>query len=220
MTNDVAELHDYDALRRLTDATLFVVHPAQRVAVLGSSQSREVLNEERAASTPVRRRRGGGGLVLLDPDDVWIDWWIPATDDRWRSDVRASSIEVGDWWRQALSVRTNDTVTVHRGALEGDQVHRVTCFAGRGPGEVFVEDRKAVGLTQWRVREGIFVSTVLPAHASSDVVSLLAEVPLGLTEALHHHTLQSLALHDLEGLEADLSSRGGNWSVRHLLLNF
>jgi hypothetical protein len=35
----------------------------------------------------------------------------------------------------------------------------LVCFAGRGPGEVFVGDRKLVGLSQWRSREGALFSS-------------------------------------------------------------
>ena len=56
------------------------------------------------------------------------------------------------------------------------------CFAGRGPGEVFVDERKAVGVTQWRVREGVFVSTVLHAGPTTDVLRYPREVPDGLDE--------------------------------------
>ncbi len=35
------------------------------------------------------------------------------------------------------------------------------CFAGRGPGEVFAGDRKLVGLSQWRGREGALFSSCL-----------------------------------------------------------
>ena len=35
----------------------------------------------------------------------------------------------------------------------------VVCFAGRGPGEVFVGRRKVVGLSQWRARQGALFSS-------------------------------------------------------------
>ena len=79
---------------------------------------------------------------------------------------------VGQWWADVLSDVVDGDVTVHDGPLEGDPAYRLVCFAGRGPGEVFVDDKKAVGVTQWRVREGIFVSTVMHAHASDDVLAL------------------------------------------------
>jgi len=34
-----------------------------------------------------------------------------------------------------------------------------------------------VGVTQWRVRDGVFLSTVMPAYSSQDVLGYLNEVP-------------------------------------------
>jgi lipoate---protein ligase len=215
---DVVELYDYDVLRRIGDATMFVVRVSEPTLVLGSSQSTAMLHLGRLGAIPLRRRRGGGGMVLLQPDDLWIDWWIPVDDPRWRFDVRESSVAVGRWWRDELASRLSAVVELHEGPLEGDAEHRVVCFAGRGPGEVFVDGRKAVGLTQWRVREGMFVSTVLPAHDSRSVLDLLREVPAGLESALAHQTLTSLAL-DADELEVGLRDRSGPWIVRPLFLS-
>jgi hypothetical protein len=107
---------------------------------------------------------------------------------------------------------------VHEGALEGEVEFRLVCFAGRGPGEVFVDERKTVGLTQWRVREGVFVSTVLHAGPTTDVLEYLREVPSGLDQALDHQTLGSLTLGDREDFLAEVLRAGGHWDRRHFLL--
>jgi lipoate-protein ligase A len=190
----VNELYDYSALRSLNEPTAFVPELTQSVVVLGGSQSSDVLKPARSSELALRRRRGGGGLVLLQPGDVWVDWWIPADDERWSKDVHVSSIRCGAIWRDVLAPLVQEEVTVHEGPLEGDVAHRVVCFAGKGPGEVFVGGRKAVGVTQWRVREGIFLSTVLHAHDSHDVLALLRTVPPGLAEALDHQVLSSLGV--------------------------
>jgi len=213
----VEELYDYDVLRAMTAATMMIVRTPEPVFVLGGSQSLDVLDEQRRARVALRRRRGGGGVVLLQPDDVWVDWWIPADDARWASDVHVTSERVGQWWFDVLVERVDGDVEVHHGALAGDPAWRVACFAGRGPGEVFVEGRKAVGVTQWRVREGVFVSTVLPGHSSAPLVELMAEVPEGLTGALEHHTLTSLGL-DGDDVTSALVARSEPVDVRQLFL--
>ncbi len=210
----VEDLYDYDELRQLDVPTVIVARVTSATLVLGGNQSSDIVDAARAPAMVVRRRRGGGGLVLLRPDDLWIDWWIPLGDPRWSHDVRVSSIQVGSWWAKALRERTSDEVYVHDGALEGDAAFRVVCFAGRGPGEVFVNNRKAVGLTQWRVREGVFVSTVLHAGPTTDVLEFLRDVPAGLEDALDHHTVTSLSLGDRDSLVEQLATSSGHFHVR------
>ena len=189
----VPELYDYDDLRRRTVAAVTVVHPRASALVLGSSQNADLVDSERCEMAR-RRRRGGGGVVLVSPGDLWVDWWIPSDDPRWRSDARQSSQLVGEWWASALAPFVDEPLEVHRGGLEGNASHRVVCFAGRGPGEVFAGGRKVVGVTQWRVREGVFLSSMVPARDARDVVDCLRDAPAGLAATLDHHTVGSLAL--------------------------
>jgi hypothetical protein len=107
---------------------------------------------------------------------------------------------------------------MHEGSLEGDVDHRAVCFAGKGPGEVFVDGRKAVGVTQWRVREGVFLSTVIHAKPSNDVVRFLRHVPDGLVERLDHHVLSTLGIRDPDEFAQLLSVQSGPWLVRNLFL--
>jgi lipoate-protein ligase A len=197
---------------------MFLAHVDRPTLVLGGSQSLDVIDATKLGATPLRRRRGGGGLVLLKPNDLWIDWWIPHHDDRWSFDVHVSSIRAGTWWATVLRQATRLPVTVHEGGLQGERAYRVVCFAGRGPGEVFIDDRKAVGLTQWRVREGVFLSTVLHAEPTSDVIDFLASVPEGLDDALDHQALSSLEHADPFEIVSRLRQGSGRWDFRSLHL--
>ncbi len=211
---DAADLYDYAELREVPESTMYVVGVARPTLVLGGRQSLDVINVGRLGSTDLRRRRGGGGLVLLQPGDLWLDWWIPTGDPRWSPDVRVSALLVGGWWRDVLEQRVPGVVSVHRGALEGVLEHRVVCFAGRGPGEVFVDGRKAVGLTQWRVREGIFVSTVIHSKPSSDILRYLTSTPDGLGASLDHHLVTTLDLVNVDQVVADVREASGFATVR------
>lgn len=217
MRGDVEELYDYETLRRLPSATAMIVHTSAPTVVLGSSQTLDVLREERRRGVAVRRRRGGGGAVLVQPGDLWVDWWLPAHDARWSPDVHATSALAGEWWRAVLAQRVDREVLVHEGSLRGDPAWRVACFAGRGPGEVFVDDRKVVGITQWRVREGAFLSSVVHANSSGPLLDVLVDVPLGLASALAHHTLATLDL-DADDVASALIARAHPVAVRQLFL--
>jgi lipoate-protein ligase A len=214
VSRQVPELYDYDKLRAETAPLMFVVRAPRPTLVLGSSQREDILKAERLGDMPLRRRRGGGGLVLLQPDDLWVDWWIPADDARWSPDVHVSALQAGAWWRSALSGRIEGDITVHDGPLEGDPAYRLVCFAGSGPGEVFVDAKKAVGITQWRVREGMFLSSVLPTHSSTTILELLKSVPEGLSDALEHHVLSSLGEVSSSELLEVLRVASGPWTVR------
>ncbi|HEY7931041.1 MAG TPA: hypothetical protein VIC81_02105 [Acidimicrobiales bacterium] len=218
MIDEIEEIYDYDVLRHVEDATMFVVHPSAPLLVLGGNQSANVLSDA-GRRWPIRRRRGGGGVVSLAPDDLWIDFWIPRDDPRWRSDVRAASIVVGEWWSSVLNEVLDLTSNVHREGVAGDPALSVACFAGSGPGEVFVDGRKAVGVTQWHVREGNFLSTVLRATDSRELVDLVRDPPATLASALTHHGLASLSVDDAEALVTTLRDRSGPWRFRRLGLS-
>ena len=102
MKSRYEDLYDYDILRNFEEATAFIVRIDEPFVVLGGSQPDDVLRPDIDDFHPVRRRRGGGGVVLLQPDDLWIDWWIPATDPRVSDDVRRNALLPGEWWYRAM----------------------------------------------------------------------------------------------------------------------
>lgn len=144
--------------------------------VLGSTQSPNVISDVAAAAAgvAVERRRGGGGAVLLKPGDhLWLDAWIPRTDPLWLMDVAVAAEWVGAWWSAALRSSGVDDVHVHVGKSEPGEFGDLVCFAGRGPGEVFAGQRKLVGLSQWRAREGALFSSCVYRRWEPDALAAL-----------------------------------------------
>jgi lipoate-protein ligase A len=144
--------------------------------VLGSTQPPTVVSAAAAAAAGValERRRGGGGAVLLQPGDhLWIDAWIPRADPLWVMDVAVAAEWAGSWWSGALGEVGIDGLRVHAGKSEPGALGDLVCFAGRGPGEVLAGERKLVGLSQWRGREGALFSSCLYTHWDPDPLAAL-----------------------------------------------
>ena len=139
-----------------------VSHPT---LVLGSTQRSDLVSPDamRERSVELVRRRGGGGAVYLEPGShLWVDAWIPRDDVLWAQDVSMAAEWVGQWWSEALAgvgVGVAGSLSVHTGRSAPGALGDLICFAGRGPGEVFVDGRKVVGLSQWRSREGALFSS-------------------------------------------------------------
>ena len=159
-----------------------VAHPT---LVLGSTQPPDLVSPAalRDRSVELVRRRGGGGAVYLEPGShLWIDAWIPRDDVLWAHDVSVAAEWVGQWWVEALvgvgvglgvgvGVGGQGGLSVHTGRSVPGALGDLVCFAGRGPGEVFVDDRKIVGVSQWRSREGALFSSC--AYVEWDAEPLL-----------------------------------------------
>lgn len=87
---------------------------------------------------------------------VWVDVWLPAKVSPVTADVRASMWAVGTSWLAALSgaePALTGRLTVHEGPVSTGPWEDLICFAGIGPGEVLLDGRKLVGLSQRRTRE-------------------------------------------------------------------
>jgi len=155
--------------------------------VLGSSQPAV---EERGI--PLVRRRSGGGAVLVGPGEVvWVDVLLPAGDPLWEDDVARAFHWLGRAWTGALDALGVDA-SWHRGAMECTQWCRHVCFAGIGAGEVTVEGKKVVGLSQRRTRAGALFQCAallrwdperivelldLPADAATELADLAVALP-------------------------------------------
>ena len=165
--------------RRRTAVVREVAHPT---LVLGSTQPTDLVSADamRERTVELVRRRGGGGAVYLEPGNhLWVDAWIPRDDVLWVHDVSVAAEWVGQWWTDALvgvGFGVAGGLTVHSGRSVPGALGDLVCFAGRGPGEVFVDRRKVVGLSQWRSREGALFSSC--AYLQWDAEPLLGLLSL------------------------------------------
>ncbi len=146
--------------------------------VLGSTQPDAVVDRDRAeaASATVVRRRSGGGAVWVAPGRcLWVDVFLPRGDPLWDDDVGRAAHWLGDAWVRA--VRDHGAIArVHRGALVGGDLADIVCFAGIAPGEVLVDGRKLVGVSQRRTRDGARFQCVV--HDTWDPGPLVAVLAL------------------------------------------
>jgi len=172
----VRELHDFDPLAAVGDAAeVWWLQPEDLAVALGSRQGPEILDTDECArlGIGVVKRRSGGGAVLLIPDQVvWVDIVVPAGGAP--DDVRASMVWAGEAWRRALApFAAGGELTVHTGSMVATPWSDLVCFAGLGPGEVSLDGRKLVGLSQRRTRNGMRVQgTLYTAPPAIDLASL------------------------------------------------
>ena len=132
------------------------MRPAAGALVLGSGQRPGVVDAAaaRRRGLTVLRRRSGGGVVLVSPGDLlWVDIVVPRGDPLWHPDVGRAFGWLGRLWRSALA-GCGISAEVHEGRYEPGPWGSLVCFAGHGPGEVFVAGRKVLGVSQRRSRSG------------------------------------------------------------------
>jgi lipoate-protein ligase A len=173
----VRELHELDALAGVGDAVeLWWLQPDDAALVLGSRQTPELVDIEDCARLGldiVRRRSGGGGVLIIPDQVVWVD--IVAPPGAAPDDVRGSMIWAGELWRRALAgAGERGGLSVHAGSMTHTAWSDLVCFAGVGPGEVSLDGRKLVGLSQRRTRNGIRIQGTLYTSAPRiDITSVL-----------------------------------------------
>lgn len=176
---DAATLHAFEPPPS-GQPTLVVADLQRRALVLGSTQTIEVVDHDRAHAHEfdVVRRRSGGSTVLLVPGGhVWVDVWIPASDGLWADDVAAAAVPVGEAWALSLARFGWTGLTVHSAGAEAAPWSDLVCFAGRGPGEVITaEGRKLLGLSQRRTRDWMRMQCLV--HRQWNAVEALAGLSL------------------------------------------
>jgi len=173
-TGSAAALHQRASEPRRSVTWCEVERPA---VVLGSTQPEGAVDAARAAAAGVEvaRRRSGGGAVLLVPGQVvWADVVIPAGDARWDDDVARAFVWLGRAWATALE-SLGALATVHEGRPVSTPWSRVACFAAMGTGEVAIDGRKVVGVSQRRTRAAaLFQCACLLRWEAAALVDVLA----------------------------------------------
>jgi lipoate-protein ligase A len=143
------------AARPEAERSIVVLDVARPTLVLGSSQQDDVVDRDRVrrAGADVVRRRSGGAAVLVEPGAaVWVDVTIPAGDPLWDHDVGRAFHWLGAAWVQVLAA-AGIAAVMYDGPLRKTSWSPSVCFAGLGPGELTVDGRKVVGMSQRRTRE-------------------------------------------------------------------
>lgn len=176
--------------------------------VLGSAQRDVVIDAAAlsAAGAPeVTRRRGGGGAVWVAPAaGWWFDVTVPRDDPRWSDDVGAAFLWLGDAladWLAELPLPAPVRFEVHRGSMVSSAWSSSVCFAGVGPGEVLVEGRKLVGVSQRRTRDAARFMCWMPSVWSPDPLAGLV--------------LDGVAAEDLAAVRRELQTVGIGWFDLH-----
>lgn len=131
--------------------------------ILGSSQSEDLAKVEALQKRGLKlvKRQSGGGAVLLEPESlVWIDVFIPRDDPMWEADVGRSALWLGKVW-QATLAELGVSAEVHHARYQPGNWGSLVCFAGRAPGEVFIDGKKSIGISQRRSKQGARFQTAL-----------------------------------------------------------
>lgn len=180
VNGSVAEFHERVIPDDLDSPEVWLFEPAQRSLVLGSAQDPTTARADAASAygVSVVRRRSGGGAVYVDPlRCLWFDVVLPRSDARWSDDVRESTYWLGEAWMRALRASGFDA-SLYEGGLEQTPWGRLVCFAALGPGEVLIDGRKAVGISQRRTRAGARFQCIVYDHWDPyDVLDLLELSP-------------------------------------------
>ena len=155
--------------------------PKQSALVLGSTQDLSVVNSTECLKRGVEivKRRSGGGAVLLSSETtVWIDVVLPATHALSVSDIGQAPLWLGKLFQRVLIDLGVADLTLHETTMEKTHWSTLICFAGRGPGEVFMNDgRKVVGISQRRTREWVRFQIVVSLAWRPEILLALLNVP-------------------------------------------
>lgn len=194
------DLFSAESWATVDSPTVRVLKVSAPTIVVGSSQPQDVVDLGlcRVEGVDVARRRSGGGAVWLDDGMIWVDVFVPAGHHRWDADIGRSMWWLGDAWATSLISSGIPEAVVHRDAVVHTKWSSLVCFAGLGAGEVTVDGRKVVGISQRRTRAGALLQCGLlrrweptsflrflrvVEHSEAEVIApALAAVGLGIGE--------------------------------------
>jgi lipoate-protein ligase A len=200
-SGSAGDFHDRP-LPALTGRRLWLFRMTGSALALGSAQPADHVDREAAARAGVEvvRRRSGGGAVLLQPGAVaWVDLLLPRDDSLWDDDVNRAAWWVGEAWARVLG-GLGVAAEVHRARLDRAPWSERVCFAGLGAGEVSVEGRKVVGISQRRTRtQARFQCAVLLRWHPIELVELLALTEAQRAECVAAVSTRAVGLADLLG---------------------
>lgn len=128
--------------------------PEKPVLVLGSRQDPHAVDREACARRGVEvvRRRSGGGAVLVGENQlIWFDVLLTRDHPGWDDDVRQSFMWLSEQLAYVLRTFGIEPV-IHRGPMRNTAWSDLVCFGGLGPGEITVDGKKLVGISQRRTR--------------------------------------------------------------------
>ena len=205
---------EFHQLELTGPAAIWLPQPSpEPVLVLGSSQDP---GHYTTSSTVTRRRSGGGAVLVAEEHLSWFDVWLPSSDPRHVNDVSRSF----DWLGQSLCESLADfgyDARSHQGTMVHGPWSPIICFAGLGPGEITINGRKVVGISQRRNRAGARFQVALlrqwkpadyldrlnashealPTYDREIALTQLGNVALGIEQ--HHDDLVAHMLTRLQG---------------------
>ncbi len=171
-----------------------VHQPTDPALVLGSTQSLDLvdMNKAKQLGIEVVKRQSGGGAVYVSSSNVlWIDLELPRKDLLFKEDISHSFTWLGKAWMDALSHISAGSdfveigpLDVYDGTATRDEISRLVCFAGRSPGEVFVGNKKMIGLSQRRTRAGSLFQCAVALSWDPSIYAELLPVDIGSLEGL------------------------------------
>lgn len=174
------ELHDAPA-PDVSNGGLAVVNKISRNAlVLGSAQSADLVNPEALdrANVELVKRSTGGGIVYIDAvADLWIDFYLPTSDERTQASLEGSFDWLGQLWLRALGETTLDLSISSSKPSSPTSESGLYCFASPGFGEVCSADHKIVGISQRRTRDYSKFQCLYSPTGGTGGLGLIGRIP-------------------------------------------